>query len=145
MSLPPSDMFCFALYTATNAVQQTYRPLLDELGLTYPQYLALSVLWSSSSAPTVGSIGAALHLESSTLTPVLKRLEKAGLVTRHRDPNDERQVRIALTDTGRALADRAAHIPACIVERTGLSLEALNTLRRDLTGLNERLREETGR
>lgn len=138
-------MFCLALYTATNAVQQTYRPLLDELGLTYPQYLALSVLWSSPSAPTVGSIGAALHLESSTLTPVLKRLEKAGLVTRHRDPNDERQVRIALTDTGRALADRAAHIPACIVERTGLSLEALNTLRRDLTGLNERLREGTGR
>jgi MarR family transcriptional regulator, organic hydroperoxide resistance regulator len=138
-------MFCLALYTATNAVQQTYRPLLDELGLTYPQYLALCVLWSSPSAPTVGSIGAALHLESSTLTPVLKRLEKAGLVTRHRDPNDERQVRIALTDTGRALADRAAHIPACIVERTGLSLEALNTLRRDLTRLNERLREETGR
>lgn len=140
MSIAPSEMFCFALYSATNAVQHTYRPLLDALGLTYPQYLAMSVLWAADTPPTVGGIGASLNLDSNTLTPLLKRLEKAGLVTRRRDPADERQVRVLLTDAGRALADKAAHIPRCIVDRTGLDITTLDTLRRDLTALSERLR-----
>ena len=140
MTLAPSDMLCFALYTATQAMQQAYRPLLADLGLTYPQYLVLSVLWTAEDPPTVGGIGARVGLESSTLTPLLKRLEAQGLILRHRSAADERQVRIALTDAGRALRDRAAHVPACIVERTGLDLDAVTRLRDEVAALAAHLR-----
>lgn len=140
MSLAPSDMICFALYSATHAMQQAYRPLLEPLGITYPQYLVLSVLWSATDPLTVSAVGGALHLDSSTITPLLKRLEGAGLVTRRRDPQDERKVHVSLTDTGRALELHAAHIPACIFEKTGLDVGALENLHKDVLRLNETLR-----
>ncbi|MEH0197061.1 MarR family transcriptional regulator [Caulobacter sp. CCNWLY153] len=100
---------CFALYSAANRVTRLYRPLLDALGLTYPQYLAMLVLWEHSPR-TVGEMGQALDLESSTLTPLLKRLESAGLIARSRDPDDERRVIISLTDAGDAMRDQALDV-----------------------------------
>ncbi|MFT4253840.1 MAG: MarR family transcriptional regulator [Caulobacter sp.] len=100
---------CFALYSAANRVTRLYRPLLDALGITYPQYLALLVLWEKSPR-TVGEVGEALDLESSTLTPLLKRLETAGLIARGRDPQDERRVIVSLTDAGEAMRDKALEV-----------------------------------
>ncbi|MEM7695502.1 MAG: MarR family transcriptional regulator [Pseudomonadota bacterium] len=141
MPLPPSQMICFALYSATHAMQQAYRPLLAELGVTYPQYIVLSVLWQSDGPLTVGGIGRQVHLDSSTLTPLLKRLEAAGLITRARDSEDERQVRVSLTAPGRALEGKAAHIPACIFDATGLSAADLARLHREVAALADRLRD----
>src|SRR6476469_4394623 len=102
--------FCFALYSASHAVTKTYKPLLDQLGLTYPQYLVMLVLWEQD-AILVKDIGARLFLDSGTLTPLLKRLQSNGLVERNRDPHDERQVRISLSEEGRALRAKALSIP----------------------------------
>ncbi|WP_435257185.1 MarR family winged helix-turn-helix transcriptional regulator [Thioclava sp. FR2] len=132
-------MICFALYSATLAMQQAYKPLLDDLDLTYPQYLALSALWVQD-GQTVGEIGRQVQLESNTLTPLFKRLEAQGLISRRRDSQDERQVRIDLTETGRALREKAAHIPACILEKTGMELPALLALREQITALRDHLR-----
>ena len=138
-TLPPPQMLCFALYSAAHAMQAAYKPLLDPLGLTYPQYLALSALWAED-GQTVGQIGAALMLDSNTLTPLLKRLEQAGWVTRRRDAADERQVRLTLTDAGRALRDRAAEVPGCFLDRTGLALTDAAALRDAVAALRDRLR-----
>ena len=119
---------CFALYGAANRVTRLYRPLLDALGLTYPQYLAMLVLWEQSPR-TVGALGDALDLDSSTLTPLLKRLEAGGLITRARDPEDERRVIVTLTDRGLALRDQAATIPEKILCQMDLPLEDLGALR----------------
>ncbi len=119
---------CFALYGAANRVTRLYRPLLDALGLTYPQYLAMLVLWEASPR-TVGALGDALDLNSSTLTPLLKRLEAGGLIARARDPKDERRVIVALTDRGAALRDQAATIPEKILCQLDLPLEELGSLR----------------
>lgn len=132
-------MICFALYSTTLAMQQAYKPLLDDLDLTYPQYLALSALWVQD-GQTVGEIGRQVQLESNTLTPLFKRLETQGLVSRRRDSQDERQVRIELTEAGRALREKAAHIPACILEKTGMELPALLALREQITALRDHLR-----
>ncbi len=139
MTLPLPDMICFALYSATHAMQHVYKPLLDDLGLTYPQYLVLTALWTGQ-AQTVGSLGRQVQLESNTLTPLLKRLEERGLITRSRSTADERQVNITLTDTGRALQARAAHIPAAVLEKSGLSLDDLTRLRDQITTLRDQLR-----
>lgn len=104
------EQLCFALYSASRAVTAAYRPLLEELELTYPQYLVLMVLWEEEPC-TVGHLGDRLHLDSGTLSPLLKRLESAGLVRRQRSATDERRVEISLTDRGRALEERAACIP----------------------------------
>jgi DNA-binding MarR family transcriptional regulator len=104
------EQLCFALYSASRAVTAAYRPLLDELDLTYPQYLVLLVLWEEEPC-TVGHLGDRLHLDSGTLSPLLKRLESAGLVRRRRSGTDERRVDITLTAKGRALEERAACIP----------------------------------
>lgn len=141
MRLKPSDMICFALYSTANAMQQTYRPYLEALGLTYPQYLVMRTLWAAEAAPTVSGIAAEVHLESSTLTPLLKRLEKAGLIRRQRDAEDERRVVIHLTDTGRAMEADAAHIPGCIVEETGMTAEDLVRLKEEVQRLGARLRK----
>ena len=125
---------CFALYGAANRVTRLYRPLLDALGLTYPQYLAMLVLWEESPR-TVGALGAALDLESSTLTPLLKRLEAQGLVARRRDPGDERRVIVALTDAGAALRDQARSVPHDILCQLNLPLAELADLRERLKGL----------
>jgi DNA-binding MarR family transcriptional regulator len=122
---------CFALYGAAQRVTRLYRPLLDALGLTYPQYLAMLVLWEESPR-TVGAMGDALDLDSSTLTPLLKRLEAGGLIDRRRDPKDERRVIVALTDKGLALRDRALSIPEQIFCQVGLPLDELVTLRETL-------------
>lgn len=138
-TLPPPQMLCFALYSAAHAMQAAYKPLLEPLGLTYPQYLALSALWAED-GQTVGQIGAALMLDSNTLTPLLKRLEQAGWVQRRRDAADERQVRLTLTEAGLALRDKAAAVPSCFLERTGLPLEQATALRDAVAELRDRLR-----
>jgi DNA-binding MarR family transcriptional regulator len=116
------DLLCFALYAASRAVTTRYRPLLDELGLTYPQYLVMVVLWQRDSVP-IKDIGAALQLDYGTLTPLIKRLEAADLVRRERLPEDERTVQVSLTDEGRALSERAACIPDTIGGAMGLGPE----------------------
>ena len=138
-TLPPPQMLCFALYSAAHAMQAAYKPLLEPLGLTFPQYLALSALWAED-GQTVGQIGAALMLDSNTLTPLLKRLEQAGWVQRRRDAADERQVRLTLTEAGLALRDKAAAVPSCFLERTGLPLEQATALRDAVAELRDRLR-----
>lgn len=110
MSLALSDQLCFPLYAAARAVQQRYRPLLEPLGLTYPQYLVLLVLWEHD-GPSVGELGDRLHLDSGTLTPLLQRLDAAGLVRRSRSDDDGRVVRVHLTPEGHALRERAAAVP----------------------------------
>jgi DNA-binding MarR family transcriptional regulator len=128
------NQLCFALYGAANRMTRLYRPILDALGLTYPQYLAMLVLWEQSPR-TVGALGDALDLDSSTLTPLLKRLEAGGLVERHRDPDDERRVIVALTDKGQALREQAASVPEKLFCALNLPLETLTTLRERLKTL----------
>ena len=130
---------CFALYAASRAVTQLYRPLLDPLGLTYPQYLALLVLWERGPV-TVSELGAALDLDSGTLSPLLKRLEAAGLVSRHRRADDERSVEVRLTDDGERLREKAATVPRTIAKATGLRAGELAELRRTLTELTNDLK-----
>lgn len=137
--LTPPDMLCFALYSAAHAMQQAYKPLLDELGLTYPQFLVLCVLWAKEDQ-TVGGIGKQVHLDSNTLTPLLKRLEAQGLVLRRRDAGDERQVRIHLTEAGRALAKRAEPVPECILRQTGLAQAGAGALRDRILALRDHLK-----
>ncbi|MFN7223278.1 MAG: MarR family winged helix-turn-helix transcriptional regulator [Paracoccaceae bacterium] len=139
MTLALPDMICFALYSATHAMQHVYKPLLDDLGLTYPQYLVLTALWETD-IQTVGALGRQVQLESNTLTPLLKRLEERGFVTRSRDGKDERQVNVSLTDAGQALKHRAAHIPECVLQKSGLSAEDLTHLRDQITTLRDHLR-----
>ncbi|MEI4471340.1 MarR family winged helix-turn-helix transcriptional regulator [Frigidibacter sp. MR17.24] len=137
--LPLDGMLCFALYSAAHAVQQLYKPVLDEMGLTYPQFLVMTALWERDGR-TVSSLGQALRLESNTLTPLLKRMEAAGLVSRARDPQDERQVRITLSERGRALAARAGDPARCLMERSGLDAEALAGLRAQVAAFEAVLR-----
>ena len=125
---------CFALYGAANRVTRLYRPLLDALGLTYPQYLVMLVLWEASPR-TVGAVGEALDLESSTLTPLLKRMEAQGLVVRARDPEDERRVIITLTEKGAALREQAKAVPEKLFCQLALPLEDLGDLRERLKTL----------
>ena len=132
-------MLCFALYSAQHAMQQAYAELLEDLGLTYPQYLLMTALWAEDGR-TVGALGRELRLESNTLTPMLKRLEGQGLGGRKRDRKDERRVLIRVTAKGRALQEQAARIPASLVERVGLPLEDLTRLRDELHDLRDRLR-----
>lgn len=136
---PTLDAFlCFSVYSAGLALNRVYKPLLDRLGLTYPQYLVMVVLWEQDDQ-TVGSLGRRLMLESSTLTPLLKRLEGAGNLTRTRDGKDERIVRVRLTDRGRTLKSEAADIPACVQAATGLSRPDLERLVADMHRLRQSL------
>ena len=128
-SLLLDDQLCFALYAASRAVTTRYRPLLDELGLTYPQYLVMLVLWDRDSI-SVGELGAALQLESSTLSPLLKRLEAGGLLRRERRPDDERSVAIRLTEAGAGLRERARAVPLAIGDAMGLNTEQDATAKR---------------
>ncbi|MCA2014350.1 MarR family transcriptional regulator [Cereibacter sphaeroides] len=139
MPIAPADMLCFSLYSAQHAMQAAYKPLLDPLGLTYPQYLVLSALWVQDDQ-TVGALGAQLALETNTLTPLLKRMEAAGLVARRRDKVDERQVRVTLAPEGEALRQKAAHVPACFLEATGMSLPEVMALRDQVKALRDHLK-----
>lgn len=129
---------CFALYASSLAMTKLYKPLLEPLGLTYPQYLVMLVLWEHDGLG-VGEIGERLALDSGTLTPLLKRLEQAGLLSRLRDAADERRVRVALSAEGRALRRRAAAVPQAIAEASGCSLGELSELTAQLQGLRRRL------
>lgn len=114
------DMFCFDVYALQHALSEVYKPLLAPIGLTYPQYLVMVILWDVRQA-SVGEIGRKLDLGTNTLTPLLKRIEKIGFLTRRRDPEDERRVLVSLTQKGQALAEKARAIPTCVVQATGLS------------------------
>lgn len=125
---------CFPLYAAANATIRAYRPLLAPLGLTYPQYLVMLVLWERDGR-SVSEIGAALHLDSGTLTPLIKRLEAAGLVRRRRLPADERVVQVELTEEGAGLREKALAVPRAMAGRLCLDDEQFHRLRDDLRRL----------
>ncbi|MGW3665685.1 MarR family winged helix-turn-helix transcriptional regulator [Streptomyces sp. NPDC005141] len=136
-SLLLDDQLCFALYAAQRAVTAAYRPLLEELGLTYPQYLVLLVLWERGET-TVKELAGALHLDYGTMSPLLKRLESAGLVRRERSAHDERSVRVALTGRGELLRERAEEVPQALLTATGMSGADVTRLRDELRLLTER-------
>ena len=130
---------CFPLYAATRAVTRAYTDLLDESGLTYPQYLTMLALWEAPGPLTVGELGKRLRLDSGTLTPLLKRLEAAGHVVRRRDTGDERRVLLEVTPQGRSLRDQVAQVPLRLAEDMGLSRKDAKELRRLLGSLLENL------
>jgi DNA-binding MarR family transcriptional regulator len=135
---------CFALYSASRAFTNLYRPFLDELGLTYPQYLVMLVLWERE-AVSVKDLGLALRLDSGTLSPLLKRLEAAGLIIRTRCAGDERSVEIALTESGRDLRRRARTVPGRMLAATALDADELVLLRSTLDRLTATLDAATER
>ena len=138
-SLKLGNQLCFAIYAAAHAFTGAYKPLLDRLGLTYPQYLVLLVLWEEEGL-SVKEIGQRLHLDSGTLTPVLKRLEKAGFVRRRRDAQDERQVRVELTDKGRDTRTRALEVPRAMICALSQPEPELQALRQSVDQLQAALR-----
>jgi len=135
---------CFALYAASLAMTRLYKPLLDPLGLTYPQYLVMLVLWEADGL-TVGQVGDRLALDSGTLTPLLKRLEATGLVQRLRDATDERRVLLRLTPAARALKLRAASVPLAIAQASGCTLGEISELTSQLHALRRQLTESPPR
>ncbi|WP_313884266.1 MarR family winged helix-turn-helix transcriptional regulator [Streptomyces cynarae] len=136
-SLLLDDQLCFALYAAQRAVTAAYRPLLEDLGLTYPQYLVLLVLWERGET-TVKELAAALRLDYGTVSPLLKRLQAAGLVRRERSARDERSVLVAVTARGEELRERAARVPGALLTATGLDGPGMARLREELLRLAER-------
>ncbi|MFE9442371.1 MarR family winged helix-turn-helix transcriptional regulator [Streptomyces sp. NPDC006602] len=136
-SLLLDDQLCFALYAAQRAVTAAYRPLLEDLGLTYPQYLVLLVLWERGEI-TVKELAGALRLDYGTVSPLLKRLEGAGLVRRARAVNDERSVLIACTERGEELRERAARVPGALLAATELDGAEVARLREELWRLADR-------
>jgi DNA-binding MarR family transcriptional regulator len=131
-------MLCFAIYGAAHAFNRAYKPLLEPLGLTYPQYLVMMALWAED-GQKVKALGEKLGLDSGTLSPLLKRLEQSGLVLRRRDAEDERQVIITLAPAGLELQQKSAGVMAAIGRATGCSLDEANALRESLAGLKDRL------
>jgi len=138
-ALPLDQQLCFALYSANNAMGRWYRPMLKELGITYAQYLVLLALWENDNQ-TVGVLGNMLYLESNTLTPLLKRLEAAGFVTRKRRPEDERNVIVSLTETGKRLEAGAYDIALCAAKALDEGDEEIASLREQIAVLADRLR-----
>ncbi|MBX9713473.1 MAG: MarR family winged helix-turn-helix transcriptional regulator [Pseudomonadaceae bacterium] len=142
-ALQLDNQLCFKLYAASRAVTRAYKPMLDQLGLTYPQYLAMLVLWewqdTPPAQPTVKALGERLLLDSGTLTPLLKRLEQLGLVLRQRASHDEREVHLGLTTVGQALRAQVLPLRAGLLCDNGASPEELEALREQLSGLLTRL------
>ncbi len=140
MPTPPDvdEMLCFSIYSAGHAFNQLYRPLLDAIGLTYPQYLVMVALWNRDGR-TVKELGETLFLDSSTLTPLLKRLEAAGLLTRTRNPQDERQVLLHVSENGRALQQQAAPVARCVSEAVGLDVETIKTIQAAIDAIRDSL------
>lgn len=132
------NQLCFALYSTSLQMTKVYKPLLQALGLTYPQYIAMLVLWEQDGI-TVGDISARMLTDPGSLTPLLKRLEGEGLLTRTRSSADERVVELHLTEKGRKLREQAEGIPACILEAAGQSIEDLVSLRDELVALRSNL------
>lgn len=135
---PLEQQICFTLYRTSLAINRTYKPMLDEMGITYPQYLVLNVL-GEEDGRTIGAIAARLSLESSTVTPAVKRMEAAGLLTRRRGAADERQVQVWLTQEGRALLEKSACLGQTLIQRSGLTPEGLQALNRQVQALNAAL------
>ena len=137
--LPPlDDQLCFSLYTANIAINRAYKPMLDEMGITYPQYLVLNVL-GEEDGRTIGAIATRLALESSTITPLVKRMEAAGLVQRRRSPGNEREVQVRLTGAGRDLFARSQCLGEALLGRSGLTLPQLDALNRQIQALTAAL------
>lgn len=141
--VPLEDQLCYSIYSANMAIQRAYKPLLDELGLTYPQYLVLNVLWRDDQQ-SVGAIADRLGLESSTLTPLLKRLEGAGLVHRARNPENERQVVVELTEKGRALRLQAGCLGEALLGFSGGTAQRLAALNADVRRLRDAIYANIG-
>jgi MarR family transcriptional regulator, organic hydroperoxide resistance regulator len=137
-SVPLDSQLCFSLYAATIAVNRTYKPMLDKLGLTYPQYLVLSTLWEEDGL-AVSAIADRLSLESSTITPLVKRLESAGFLTRLRNPKDERQVLVSLTHKGRSMKEKTACLTQTLLDRSGMTVDQIVKLNRQVQGLRDAL------
>jgi len=134
------NQLCFAVYSASLAMTRLYKPLLEKLGLTYPQYLVLLVLWERDGL-TVSELGERLSLDSGTLTPLLKRLEANGLVARIRDTADERRVHVSLTAAGRRLKARAAEVPGCLMAASQCSVPELVSLTQQVQALRDRIKK----
>lgn len=138
------NQLCFAVHSASHAFQQAYKRHLEPYGLTYPQYLVLLMLWEQDGL-SVKELGAPLFLDSGTLTPLLKRMEKAGWLERRRDAKDERIVRVTLTESGRELRNKLSHVPGAMLCATGLDRETLVSLRDEVNMIGARLRSETAK
>jgi DNA-binding MarR family transcriptional regulator len=132
------NQLCFALYSTSLAMTKIYKPLLEELGLTYPQYLVMLVLWERDGL-MVSELGERLYLDSGTLTPLLKRMEASGWVSRLRDVADERRVHITLTAAGRKLKSRAAKIPGCILSAAQCAVPEISAITQQIQSLRQRL------
>jgi DNA-binding MarR family transcriptional regulator len=137
-AVPLDKQLCFSLYGASMAMSRVYKPLLDRLGITYPQYLVLHALWEEDGR-TIGAIAERLSLESSTITPLVKRLAAVEIVTRERDPLDERHVRVRLTDKGWALEHESACVSEDVFARTGLSMAELELMTKQIRTLRQTL------
>ena len=133
------NQLCFALYSTSLAMTKLYKPLLESLGLTYPQYLVMLALWEED-GQMVSALGQRLSLDSGTLTPLLKRLQASGLVSRIRDAADERRVHIVLTAEGRQLKAKAVQVPQCVLAATTRSIDELVHLTQQLRGLREQIK-----
>ena len=133
---PLSDYLCFAVYSANLAFGKAYKPILDELGITYTQYIAIIALWEEEHQ-TVSGLGEKLFLESNTLTPILKKLEASGYVERQRDPEDERQVRVSLTKSGRKLREKALTMD--LAKATGLTPDEFAKVQKAIVTLRDNL------
>jgi DNA-binding MarR family transcriptional regulator len=146
LAIPPLNLdqhLCYSLYSTSLAIGRAYKPVLDAMGITYPQYLVLSVLWEKDNQP-VGVIADRLLLESSTLTPLLKRLEAAGMVARTRNPEDERQVLISLTDKGLALREQSVCLAETMLETSGLSFGEIGALNDQMRSLRDSIVKALG-
>lgn len=137
-ALQLDNQLCFALYSTSLLMTKVYKPLLQTLGLTYPQYLAMMVLWEQDGL-TVGDVSTRLLTDPGSLTPLLKRLEGEGLISRTRSKDDERVVLLHLTGQGRALQQKALSVPGCILSASGLEIEQLQALQAELLKLRENL------
>ena len=136
--IPLDYQLCFSLYGATIAINRAYKPMLDQMGLTYPQYLVLSVLWEAD-GQTITAIADRLGLEPSTITPLVKRLEQAGFVERRRNPQDERQVRVSLTAKGRDIQADTACLTETLLRRSGMSVDQIVALNSQVQALRDAL------
>jgi len=137
------NQICFAVYSTAHAFNRVYKPLLDKLGLTYPQYLVMMVLWERDGVP-IKDIGEKLFLDSGTLTPLLKRMEAADLIKRTRSTQDERQVLIALTPQGHALREKARAVPQAILANSACSMGELFEMKNELVALRDKLNAALG-
>lgn len=137
-SIPLESQLCFSLYATTIAINRAYKPLLDSLGITYPQYLVLSALWEEDGR-TITAIADRLALEPSTITPLVKRLEAAGFVGRLRNPADERQVQVRLTARGNALRDETRCLPDTLLARSGMTADQIIALNGKIQALRDAL------